>query len=445
MFLFKSVLNCSKLRLNDSGVHCGLLLLSSPNLIRKPILEYLKIIAFTHKHVDLKSLGKLVICEQTLDDRLRSIQAALDVKEIFYVGTCNRVEFIFTSSEDLNKEFVGKFLQVLNMGLPEAHMQEFLNSVSTFENAEAFNHLLRTSCSLESLVVGEKEILAQIRKAYESCKEAGFTGDYMRMIMNRMVKTAKEVYTHTKISKNPISVVSLAYRKLKELNMCGKSRILIVGAGETNRNLAQYLKKHKFSNFSVFNRTLESAQSLAKELNGNAYELGELYNFSEGFDAIITCTGATEPIITEVIYKQLLNGDTGKKVIVDLAVPNDVEPAVVKKFAINYIEVESLKEIARKNIQERYDELVHAEQIIADNTKEFETVLRQRKIELAMSNVPRQIKEIKHKAINGVFADEISTLDENSREILERVMDYMEKKCIKIPMVMAKEILVNQA
>ena len=408
-------------------------------------MEYLKIIAFTHKQIDLKALGKLVICEHTLDDRLRNIQSELRIKEIFYVGTCNRVEFVFTSAEEVNKKFISRFLHVLDMGLPEEYMEQFIENVSVYEKTQAFNHLLRTSCSLESLVVGEKEILAQVRRAYEACRLAGFTGDYMRMIMNRVVKTAKEVYTHTNISKNPVSIVSLAYRKLRELNMCANSRLLIIGAGETNNNIAQYLKKHKYSNFSIFNRTIEKAESLAKDLNGTAYPLSALADYHQGFDVIITCTGATEPIITEEIYTKLLNGNTGKKVIVDLAIPNDVAPEVVDNYPLHYIEVETLKETARKNIQERYDELVNAEHIIEENIKEFESVLRQRKIELAMSDVPQKIKDIKHKAIHAVFADEINTLDDNSRAVLERVMDYMEKKCITIPMVMAKEILVKNS
>lgn len=408
-------------------------------------MEYLKIIAFTHKQIDLKALGKLVICEQTLDDRLRNIQSKLNIKEIFYVGTCNRVEFIFTSSEDIDKAFITQFLTVLDMGLPEKYMAQFVENVSTYEKVEAFNHLLRTSCSLESLVVGEKEILAQVRKAYEACRIAGFTGDYMRMIMNRVVKTAKEVYTHTNIAKNPVSIVSLAYRKLRQLNMSPNSRLLIIGAGETNKNIAQYLKKHKYANFSVFNRTIEKAECLAKDLNGKAYPLADLESYNLGFDVIITCTGAVEPILTEEIYTKLLNGETGKKVIVDLAIPNDTAAAVVQNFPVHYIEVESLKETARKNIQERYDELINAEHIIDANIKDFESVLRQRKIEIAMSDVPKKIKEIRHTAVNGVFADEINTLDDNSRAVLERVMDYMEKKCISVPMVMAKEILVKHS
>ncbi|RYD79317.1 MAG: glutamyl-tRNA reductase [Sphingobacteriales bacterium] len=408
-------------------------------------MEYLKVIAFTHHHIDLKSLGKLVICDESLDNRLKNIQTQLPVSEIFYIGTCNRVEFVFLTKEKTDKEFVTRFLTILDMGFPPEFMERFLDNVTVYENEEAFNHLLRTSCSLESLVVGEKEILAQIRRAYESCRDAGFTGDYMRMIMDRVVKTAKEVYTHTNISKNPVSVVSLAYRKLKELNMCGNSRVLIIGAGETNQNIAKYLNKHKYSNFSIFNRTLSKAETLAEELNGRAFNLEALENYTEGFDVIITCTGSTEAIINEELYAKLLNGDTGKKVIVDLAIPNDVAPAVIHNNPIHYIEVETLKEVARKNIQERYNELVHAEEIISNNITEFFTVLKQRRIELAMQDVPRKIKEIKNTALNGVFADEISQMDDASREVLERVMNYMEKKCISVPMIMAKEILVNQS
>lgn len=408
-------------------------------------MEYLKIIAFTHKHIDLKALGKLVICEQSLDDRLRNIQAALNIKEIFYMATCNRVEFVFTSAAEIDKPFISNFLKILDMGLPEEYMDKFVANVSVFEKTEAFNHLLRTSCSLESLVVGEKEILAQVRKSYEASREAGFTGDYMRMIMSRVVKTAKEVYTFTNISKNPVSVVSLAYRKLREINIGPHPRILIIGAGETNKNLAQYLKKHKYTNFSIFNRTLQKAEDLAQELHGKAYPLEALATYNQGFDVIITCTGATDAIFTEELYTTLLNRETTKKTIVDLAVPNDVDPMVVKNFPIHYIEVDTLKETARKNIQERYEELTNAEQIIDKNIKEFAAVLRQRRIEIAMSDVPKKIKEIKHTAINGIFAEEINNMDNNSRAVLERVMDYMEKKYISVPMVIAKEILVNNS
>ena len=407
-------------------------------------MKYLKVIAFTHKQIELKELGKLVICQESLTDKLHEVKEAFGISEIFYLATCNRVEFIMVTPQVVDKEFAKKFIEKFNIGLCSQHMGTFLDAALIYEGKDALNHLLRTSCSLESLIVGEKEILAQLRKAYEDCKEAGLTGDGLRMFMACVVKTAKEVYTHTNISKNPISVVSLAYRKLKDLKLCSNARILIIGAGETNQNISKYLQKHKFSNFSVFNRTVSKAQKLAKDLNGEAFGLEALQTYDKGFDVIITCTSSVEPIITPELYKSLLNGCTHRKTIVDLAVPNDTAPEVLEQFPVNFIEVHSLNEVAKRNLQERYQELTHAEAIIEQNMCEFLQMLKQRKVELAMRQVPEKIKEIRHTAINTVFADEVQTMDEQSREILERVMNYMEKKYISVPMVMAKDILINQ-
>ncbi len=408
-------------------------------------MKYLKVIAFTHKYVDLKDLGKFVICNECLASSLESVKAKFDIPEIFYLGTCNRVEFVFTAEQSLDSNFVKDFILTLNLPVSEDQVDTFVNQVVVYEDVEALNHLLRISCSLESLVVGEKEILAQVRKAYETCRVSGFTGDYLRLIMSRVVKTAKEVYTNTGIARKPISVVSLAYRKLRELKMCTNARILIVGAGETNRNIAKYLKKHKYSNFAVFNRSIENARSLASELGGDAYGLQDLKTYKGGFDVIITCTSATEPIITNDIYQSLLNGDTSRKVIVDLAVPNDTSPEVLEKNPVTFIEVHSLQEIANSNLKERYDELVNAERIICQNIEEFKPVLKQRRVEIAMRQVPEKIKEIKENAMTKVFADEIEGMDDNSREVLARVMNYMEKKYISVPMVMAKDILIKNS
>jgi glutamyl-tRNA reductase len=412
-------------------------------LKNKLALKYLKVIAFTHKQIELKELGKLVICQENLTDKLRSAKAHFGIDEIFYLSTCNRVEFVFSTDLKVDREFAEAFISEMRIGLCPNTTKTFIDAANIFEGKEALNHLLRTSCSLESLVVGEKEILAQLRKAYEDCREEGLTADKLRLVMECVVKAAKEVYTHTNISKNPISVVSLAYRKLKDLKLCSNARVLIIGAGETNRNISKYLQKHKFSNFAVFNRTLEKAEQLAADLNGEAFQLDDLVNYKKGFDAIITCTSAVEPIITPEVYTSLLNGETGKKTIVDLAIPNDTAPEVLEQFDVNFIEVHSLNEVAKKNLQERYQELVHAEAIIEQNITEFFVMLKQRKVELAMRQVPEKIKEIRNNAVNTVFADEVQSLDEESRAILEKVINYMEKKYISVPMIMAKDILIN--
>ena len=406
-------------------------------------MKYLKVIAFTHKQIELKELGKLVICQENLTDKLQQAKTEFGISEIFYLATCNRVEFVMITPQVVDKAFAKKFIEKLDIGLCANYMGVFVDAASIYTDQDALNHLLRTSCSLESLIVGEKEILAQLRKAYDDCREAGLTGDGLRMFMNCVVKTAKEVYTNTNISRNPISVVSLAYRKLKDLKLCTNARILIIGAGETNQNISKYLQKHKFSNFAVFNRTLSKAQKLAADLGGEAFTIDALKNYNKGFDVIITCTSSTEPIITPEVYTSLLNGDTAKKTIVDLAIPNDTAPEVLELFPVNFIEVCSLNEVAKRNLQERYQELTQAETIIEQNIAEFLTMLKQRRIELAMREVPEKIKEIRNTAINSVFAEELQGMDQQSREVLERVINYMEKKYISVPMVMAKDILIN--
>lgn len=406
-------------------------------------MKYLKVIAFTHKQIELKELGKLVICQENLTEKLHKVKAQFGISEIFYLATCNRVEFVMITPQTVDKQFAREFMHALNIGLCPVSTSVFLEAASIYEDQEALDHLLRTSCSLESMIVGEKEILPQLRKAYENCREAGLTGDGLRMFMNCIVKTAKEVYTHTNISKNPISVVSLAYRKLRDMKLGTNARILIVGAGETNRNISKYLQKHKFTNFAVFNRTLSKAKELAADLDGEAYDLEALKTYKKGFDAIITCTSSTEPIITPELYASLLNGENSKKTIVDLAIPNDTAPEVLTNFPVNYIEVHSLKEVARRNLQERYDELTHAENIIGQNIAAFIVEMKQRRIELAMRQVPEKIKEIRNTALNSVFAHEVQGMDQASRDVLEKVINYMEKKYISVPMVMAKDILIN--
>src|ERR1700754_143741 len=133
----------------------------------KIALKYLKVIAFTHKQIELKELGKLVICQEDLTEKLQQVKSAFDIAEIFYVATCNRVEFVLFPDQVVDAAYPRRFIDFLNIGVCNYHMDVFLQGASIYEDKEALNHLLRISCSLESLIVGEKEILPQLRKAYE--------------------------------------------------------------------------------------------------------------------------------------------------------------------------------------------------------------------------------------------------------------------------------------
>ncbi len=410
------------------------------------MISSLTIIAFTHKALELRDLGLLILEPEKIKELNPLLKKELDLDEFFLLNTCNRVELVFTCKlPTLETNRVNTLINLINPDLnPE--MADYLESnARTYSGLEAMNHLLKVSCSLDSMVVGEKEILAQLRHSYEFSKQEGFTGDILRLVMDQVVKAAKEVYTHTKISQKPISVVSIAFRKLKSLKLSTDAKIWMIGSGKTNTLFSKYLVKHGFKNFVVFNRTLENGEILARELNGKAKSLKELGHFKEDFDLLVVCTDSATPIITKELYANWNKGKSlsDKKILIDLSVPSNIAPEVINEFPVHYIDIKSLQELASENMDQRYQELFSAEKIIESNLEEFQTLLRTRKVELAMSEVPQIIKGIKEQALNTIFAKDVELLDPISRETLEKVLNYMEKKYISIPMVLAKEILVN--
>ena len=406
-------------------------------------MELFKTIAFTHKTTELKDIGRLHIQDDVLEARLSHLKSELELEELLYVSTCNRVEFLMVSNQELDEVFRTKFFAAFNPEWNPSDIEWATNHSRTFEGEKALQHLYYVSSSIDSLVVGEREIITQVREAYEKCQKVGLTGDRLRLLVRSAIETAKLIYTQTQIAQNPVSVVSLAYRKMREVELDHPPHIVMIGAGQTNQTMAQYLKKAPFAKVTVFNRTLEKAQELAKSLKGNALPLSELNNFNEPFDILISCTGATQPIINNRLYRQLIGNDLSKKVIVDLAVPSDIEQEVLRKNHVHYIGIENLKDEARKNLEQRQKELEVCKRLIAEKINEFEHLLRERKVELSMKEIPQIVKDIRDRAVNQVFNKELEALDPKSREVLEKMMEYMEKKYISVPMKMAKEIMLK--
>jgi glutamyl-tRNA reductase len=411
---------------------------------RRTPLNRIRIIAFTHKTTDINDIGKFHIDENEQGSRLQSLKSALEIDELFYLSTCNRVEFMLSTEKILDMPFLSRFFTAFDPSFTAEDISWSLENARIFEGDAALEHLYSVASSIDSLVVGEREIITQVRNAYEKCNELGLTGDLIRLAIKSTIEVAKEVYTHTNIARNPVSVVSLAYRKLRALNVKQDARFLIIGSGVTNTNMAKYLKKHKFANFTVFNRTLENAEVLAKELNGKSFPLSELAGYKEGFDIILTCTGAAESVITPAIYKNLVGDDRSKKVVIDLAVPNDLDAEILNNYDVNLIAINNLQEVAKENLLAREQEMEACRVIIAKNIEAFRQTVKTRRVELAMSEVPKKVKEIRDVAMNEVFVKELSNMDAQSKEVLEKILSYMEKKYISVPMKMAKDILTNQ-
>jgi glutamyl-tRNA reductase len=407
-------------------------------------LEQIKVIAFTHKNIDLKDVGRFHIEPTQWESRLPALKSSIGINELMYLSTCNRVEFILHHEEKLSKSFLHRFFAAFNPEFTKEDVDFAVHKARVFEGESAMLHMLEVASSMDSLVVGEREIITQVRTSFERCREIGITGDVIRLLIKKAVECAKQVFTETTIAQNPVSVVSLAYHDLKKLNIQEDARILIIGAGQTNTNMCKFLKKHGYKHFTIFNRSLENAQKLANIMDGKAYTLSDLNNYSEGFDVMIACTGAEEPIVDVACYHQLLQGDSDRKVVIDLAVPNDVEEFVFDTFNIHAIRVSTLKSTADENLDKRRQAIEHCDAIISKHQEDLKLQLRHRMVEVAMKDVPRVVKEIRQHAMQNVFAKEMQTLDQDSRAVLERMMEYMEKKYISVPMKMAKDILLEK-
>jgi glutamyl-tRNA reductase len=406
-------------------------------------LEGLKIIAFTHKNLDLELIGKLHLNEEDQRSVLGALKLNFNIEELVYLSTCNRVELILCTDKEADKAFIKEICLFINSRLNNSETEKLSSQAEVFEGEKGAEHLLRVASSLDSLVVGEREIITQVRKSYDQCNEMGLTGDFTRLLVKHSIETAKEVYTKTNIAKNPVSVVSLAYRQLKDAGIKDNARILFVGSGVTNTAMAAYMHKHKFANFTVFNRTKENAEKLANVLGGNAFTLEDLKTYTSGFDVMVVCTSASEPVITSEIYSSLNLNDTAKKIVIDLGLPANVERKVIEKNKINYISINSLKETAEANLELRKKETVKCEAIIENKMKQFRELHDERRIELAFGEIPKQVKAIKNLAVTEVFAKEIGQLDEQGKEVLEKVLSYVEKKYNAVAIKTAKDVLKN--
>ncbi len=407
-------------------------------------MEDFHILAFTHRQLEVNQIGWLHIAPDDQKDRLIALKEAFGFDELMYISTCNRVEFIIRTSEPINKEKVGSIISSLFPDYDDEKIKLFANNAEIYRGASAVEHLIKVTSSVDSMIIGEREIITQVRKAFQACKGFGITGDGIRLLIRYTIETAKKVYTETNIAQRPVSVVSLAYHTLKGKDVPLDARVVVVGAGVTNVNMTRFLKKHGFTNFAVFNRTFEKAEKLADQLNGKAYSLDALKDYDQGFDVLITCTGADHSIIDEEVYTQLIQGDQSSKIVIDLAIPNDMDEKVINHHVIDYISVDYLQKISSKNLEKRAREIIHVEEIIQDAVEEYKGIFKERQVELAMRVVPEKVKEIKSTAMEQVFAKELDALDDDSRETMQKIIDYMEKKYISMPMKMAKEILLKK-
>lgn len=401
-----------------------------------------KIAALTHKKNDLNFLGDFQLEKEQIAD-LKQQMPTFGMDELVYLNTCNRVEVMVYANEGYTKKQAAQFLKYIasiNNNF-EVSEEDLLTKMDWFEGVGAVEHIYRVASSLDSMVVGEREIITQFRKAFELAWDNGLAGDFLRLLSRSTIETAKQVFTETSIARHPVSVVSLAYHQF-EAHMPNKdARIIMIGAGQTNRSMYKFLEKAGYKNVWVYNRTQATAEALTKNSN-NARALADLAAHKEGVDAILTCTGATQAHVTKNLLATIDTENT-LKCIVDLSVPNDIDKEVLNHPGYHTILVEDVQKIASRNIKEREKEVKVCEDIISIKNRAFQQIFRERQIERALSIIPDEVKKVKERAMSKVFDKELESADENTRALIERMMDYMERKCVGIPIKVAKQTLAK--
>ena len=181
------------------------------------MLDNYKVLTITHHNLNVDELGNFILKydnEDHLRDRLEHLKHVLHLDEIIYLNTCNRVSFICYSLEDFDFEYIKNFFHEVNPDLPEEKLKKIGKFVDLYEGSKAVNHLFEVAASMDSLVVGEREIFRQFRESFDRSKRFGFIGDNLRLLEKATVTAAKEVYANTRIGEKPLSIVSLAVQSL---------------------------------------------------------------------------------------------------------------------------------------------------------------------------------------------------------------------------------------
>lgn len=404
------------------------------------MLNHVHILTLTHRHAKLKEIGEIVAAfekDGKLEERLVELRKSQQIEEVCYLATCNRFTLLFTTAREVDTAFRNS---LLGDDTPPA-----MAELKHLNGMDAIYHLFEVGSSIDSLVVGERQILGQFRDAYERCRQWGLIGDDLRIICDRAAIASKDVYNNTRIGEKSVSVVSLSMHQLRKHNPPKDARILMIGAGQTNVLVSKFLRKAGYENLTVFNRSEERATSIAEGFaNGKGLPLSEIDSYEAGFDVLIVCTGSAEPTVNPGLFHWLLAGDApDEKVVIDLGVPADVSETTVAEYDFHYVGIEQLRALAEENMSFRREEIKRAHGVLHKHLKDLEASYRQRLLERAMSHLPQEIKAVKDKAVNKVFAKELDKLDPEAQDLLLRMMTYMEKRCIGIPMKAAREAVLE--
>jgi glutamyl-tRNA reductase len=332
----------------------------------------LQLLGVNHRTAPVEVRERLAIPESKLPQALQQLMTIPGVNEALILSTCNRVEIVAhtaNGSTDL-RHFLKQYF-ALDPTPYEPHLYEFRQD-------DAVRHVFRVASSLDSMVVGEPQILGQVKEAYATARAAGTVQSYLDLLLTRAFAVAKRVRTETAVGSSSVSVASVAVELAGKIfgSLEGK-HVCIVGAGKMSELAARHLVAQGAGPVFVANRTYERACALAERFGGQAIKFDKLYDHCERADVVITSTGAPVTIFKREHGARFPAKRRNRPMFfIDLAVPRDVDPEMSKLDGIFVYDIDDLQEAVSSHVESRKKEAEHAESIIQTEVERFHARLQ---------------------------------------------------------------------
>ncbi len=397
-------------------------------------------LGINHKTASLDLREKVAFTPEAMTVALRDAVREAGMKELAILSTCNRTEFYGV--------LPGQEGEALLAWLGQHHqlpLSEISTCIYQYEDEEAVRHMMRVAAGLDSMVLGEPQILGQMKAAYSQAAEAGTLGPELERLFQTTFSAAKQVRTDTSIGANPVSVgfaaVMLARQIFADLR---ESEALLVGAGETIELVGKHLFEQGVTKITVANRTLSRGLELAQQFGGRAITLEEIPDALAQADIVISSTASPLPIIGKGMVERALKKRRHKPVfMVDIAVPRDIEPEVADLRDVYLYSVDDLQSVIEENMRSRQEAAVAAEDIVMDRAAQFMSQRREQDAFSTLTTWRRQAEERREEELARALASLQKGAD--AAETLERLSRALTNKFLHAPSVALKRAAAEGA
>lgn len=347
-----------------------------------------------HKSAPVEVRERLAFDEQSLAEALNELKRRPGFCEGMILSTCNRVEVALTSEDNSSGGVaVDEFLAEMR------HLQrDFVTPhLYRFEDGDAVRHLFRVAASLDSMVVGEPQILGQLKSAYAIAKEHGAVSGFLDVLVTRAFNVAKRVRSETEIGANAVSVSYAAVELAREIfGSLSDKKVMIVGAGKMSESAARHLKRCGVTQIFVTNRTYERAAEMAQLFDGKIVEYNRFIGFLPEVDIVIASSGAPHYIITRDEMKKVIDTRRNRPMfLIDIAVPRNIEPSINELDNVFLYDIDDLQRVVDTNLQGRMESAEEAEAIIREEVERMMARMKTREVVPMIVSLQEQLENLR--------------------------------------------------